>query len=141
VDTYFKGPTHSEQVEHYSHPNLHLDPHSCGSYDADIPVWDPREYFLRALSARMDQVTQEWNNTVEQLTPQIEAFVTTEIFPIITVLSDFHTRYIPSPGRTQPSIEMMKLALLNKRALNGQFEFFDSSAIFCRRPLLLGIHL
>jgi hypothetical protein len=75
VDVYFKGERHCEQVEHYSNANPKMDPHSCGRYAADPPVWTPRGYFLRALSARMQQVKQEWDNSVSRLIQQIEPYV------------------------------------------------------------------
>jgi hypothetical protein len=51
VNVYFKGERHCEQAEHYFNANVRMDPHSCGRYAADPPIWTPREYFLRALSA------------------------------------------------------------------------------------------
>jgi hypothetical protein len=81
VDVYFKGERHSEQVEHYSNAPIKMDPHSCGRYPADPPIWIPREYFLRALSARMQQVKQEWDNSVSRLIQQIEPYVGTPHSP------------------------------------------------------------
>jgi hypothetical protein len=75
ADVYFKGEGHRETVEHFS--NLHLDPHSCGNHPSDPPVWIPREYYLRALSCRMEQVKQEWNNSVTLLIQQTEPYVRT----------------------------------------------------------------
>jgi hypothetical protein len=73
ADVYFNGEGHRETVEHYS--NLRLDPHSCGSYPSEPPVWSPREYYLRALSCRMKQVRQEWDNSVKLLIQQTEPYV------------------------------------------------------------------
>ena len=76
VDVYFKGNIHTEKVEHYSSDAINrMDPHSCGKYAADRPVWDPRKYFLRALSARMEQVREEWENSVSLLMFQIDPYV------------------------------------------------------------------
>jgi hypothetical protein len=75
ADVYFKGRGHSERVEHYFNPDTKLDPSSCGRFPANPPVWIPREYFLRALSARTEQVKQEWNNSVFRLIQQIEPHV------------------------------------------------------------------
>jgi hypothetical protein len=76
VDVYFKGDTHTEKVEHYSSDAINrMEPHSCGKHAADRPVWDPRKYFLRALSARMEQVREEWENSVSLLMFQIDPYV------------------------------------------------------------------
>ncbi|KAE9366670.1 hypothetical protein N431DRAFT_495096 [Stipitochalara longipes BDJ] len=76
VDVYFKESIHTEQVEYYSsHADDRMDPHSCGKYAADRPVWDPRKYFLRALSARMEQIREEWDNSVSLLMYQIDPYV------------------------------------------------------------------
>jgi hypothetical protein len=76
VDVYFKGDTHTEKVEHYSSDAINrMDPHSCGKHAADRPVWDPRKYFLRALSARVEQVREEWENSVSLLMFQIDPYV------------------------------------------------------------------
>ncbi|KAG4415773.1 hypothetical protein IFR04_011073 [Cadophora malorum] len=70
ADVYFKGEEHTEQV-HVMHRN-NADPHSCGKYFLDRPIWNPRHYFLRSLSCRMEQVKQEWYNTIFQLFEDIE---------------------------------------------------------------------
>jgi hypothetical protein len=75
VDVYFKDAGHSERVHHYSDPRVRMDPHSCGKHPADPPTWIPREYFLRALQARIEQVKHEWNNSVSRLMQQIEPYV------------------------------------------------------------------
>ena len=78
VDVYFKGQEHCENVEYYydaRERKLRKDPHSCGKHPADLPIWDPREYFLRAFSARMEQVREEWTNSVTLLINQIEPYV------------------------------------------------------------------
>jgi hypothetical protein len=75
VDVYFKKAGHSERVQRYSDPPVKLDPHSCGKHPANPPKWLPREYFLRALQARMHQVKREWQNSVSEMKRQIEPYV------------------------------------------------------------------
>jgi len=72
VDTYFKGSSHSEGVEHY-YENV-TDPHSCGTHPPDRPFWLPRDQFLMMLACRIDQIKQEWNNAVLGLLQQIEPY-------------------------------------------------------------------
>jgi hypothetical protein len=74
VDVYFKE---AERVHLYSDPRLRMDgmdPHSCGKHQKDPPTWIPREYFLRTLQARIEQVKHEWNNSVSRLIQQIEPY-------------------------------------------------------------------
>jgi hypothetical protein len=78
VDTYFKDDDNTESAASYcrtSPENPPMDPHSCGQYEADKPIWNPRHYFLRSLSCRMEQVKQEWNNVIFQLFQQIDPCV------------------------------------------------------------------
>lgn len=72
ADTHFKADGHNESVEHYANQRTQMDPFSCGKGDINLPIWLPRHYFLRTLSSRMEQVKQEWNNTVFQLFQQID---------------------------------------------------------------------
>ena len=78
-DIYFKDQDHIEQLSTLARPLNPLDPHSCGKFSLNQPIWDPRHYFLRTLSCRMEQVKQEWNNTVFQLFEDIEPCVRTTI--------------------------------------------------------------
>lgn len=67
VDTYYKGAYNQESVEHYVDQvqlGASLDPLTEGQYEAEPPVWMPREYFLRILESRVKQVKREWHNTV-----------------------------------------------------------------------------
>ena len=81
ADIYFKGEEHTEQV-HVMHRN-NADPHSCGKYFLDRPIWNPRHYFLRSLSCRMEQVKQEWYNTIFQLFEDIEPCVSIRVLKTI----------------------------------------------------------
>jgi hypothetical protein len=74
VDVYFKD---AERVHLYSDPRLGMegmDPHSCGKHRSNPPTWIPREYFLRTFQARIEQVKDEWNNSVSRLIQQIEPY-------------------------------------------------------------------
>lgn len=78
VDTYYKGLDNSESVESYVDRQMDgygPDPLTAGRYPNDRPVWRPREYFLRVFESRVDQVKQEWYNTVSTLLQQTEPYV------------------------------------------------------------------
>ena len=40
---------------------------TCGTTACDAPIWTAREYFLQALEARVEGVTEEWKNTGRNL--------------------------------------------------------------------------
>lgn len=85
VDTYYKGAENDESVEHYLEQveqvqNVpRFDPLTKGQYDAELPVWRPREYFLRVLETRVKQVKQEWHNTVFCILQRIEPHVGSQL--------------------------------------------------------------
>lgn len=85
ADIKFKGSEHRESIENYANPAGPLkppnsriptrDPISCGKMEADRPIWNPRQYFLHILSIRMEQVKQEWDNSVFLLLRHIKPCV------------------------------------------------------------------
>jgi hypothetical protein len=129
VDVYFKGDEHCERVEHYSSANPKMDPHSCGRYAAEPPVWTPREYFLRALSSRMQQIKQEWENSVSRLIQQIEPYVcistSRQCAKYLCI-----TRYTRSLEKTQTSERLESSTSHNKRGSNGPSGFYASSRTY-----------
>jgi hypothetical protein len=107
VDIYFKGDGNTESVDHYSQTNPQtppMDPHSCGNYEADKPIWNPRHYFLRCLSCRMEQVKQEWNNVIYQLFQHIDPCVCT-----------FPNQIFANPPFYQPATNAVQDIFLHKR--------------------------
>ena len=48
---------------------------SNGGVDANLPIWDPREYFLLMFKTRMSQVLMEWRNLVLWIERCIEGYV------------------------------------------------------------------
>jgi hypothetical protein len=79
ADVYFKTPACSETAEYYQEANE--EPHSGGKDGANQIIWDAREFFLRILACRMEQVREEWNNVVSQLLQHIEPYVCSLIRP------------------------------------------------------------
>lgn len=73
ADVYFKTPNCSETAEYYHQANE--DPHSGGKDAANQIIWDAREFFLRILACRVEQVREEWNNVISQLLQNIEPHV------------------------------------------------------------------
>jgi hypothetical protein len=52
------------------------DPFSSdGEVDADIPIWNPREYFVMILDNRMAQALTEWESLVRAVERSIKEYV------------------------------------------------------------------
>lgn len=101
VDTYYKNPPTSgdtsEQADtsgdaipwnlnqeradcyHHQYKATHglidLDPLTGGQHQLDPTIWRPREYFLKVLRSRVQQVNREWHNTVYRILQKIEPHV------------------------------------------------------------------
>ncbi|KAI3398865.1 hypothetical protein diail_8374 [Diaporthe ilicicola] len=91
IDTYYKGTGNRESVEYYVEQVEQVeygpkpDPLTEGQYDAEPPVWRPREYFLRVLECRVKQVKREWHNTVfcilQRIEPHTQDDLLSELYP------------------------------------------------------------
>ena len=57
----------------YPYEKFQEDP--IAKVDADLPIWDPREYFLLIFKTRMYQVLKEWRNLIRGLERSIEGYV------------------------------------------------------------------
>jgi hypothetical protein len=86
VDTYYRGDDDRESAEYYAEQHAEaeesnienpflMDPLTGGEVDANAPIWKPREYFLRVLERRIDQVRLEWHNVVSRLLQITEPYV------------------------------------------------------------------
>ena len=59
--------------EIYSYEKFHEDP--IAKVDADLPIWDPREYFLLIFKTRMYQVLKEWRNLIRWIERSVDGYV------------------------------------------------------------------
>jgi hypothetical protein len=50
------------------------DPIACGQH-AHLPVWKPRQYFLKVFEIRIKEIRQEWDQLVHKLVTDISAYV------------------------------------------------------------------
>jgi hypothetical protein len=86
VDTYFDGNTGKDSLAFCDEgTGLETGPYvvdplpgSRYNYDANMPLKDPREYFLRVLMCRSDQVMREWQCVVHELHNRIEDHVSSQ---------------------------------------------------------------
>ena len=84
ADTYLENGEQSF-VEYlhddYLEGGLRRDPLTDGICDAEMPTWDPREYFLKVLEIQSTKVRQEWVNLVDSLQRRIrEYYVSLQAF-------------------------------------------------------------
>jgi hypothetical protein len=57
-------------------PGFHADPiASDGETDAELPIWNPREYFLMIIESRIAQAQEEWEGLVIPVERSIRAYV------------------------------------------------------------------
>jgi hypothetical protein len=57
-----------------SFEGLNEDPIACG-LDANLPIWKPRQYFLKVFEIRAKQTRQEWDQLVRKLVLDISEYV------------------------------------------------------------------
>jgi hypothetical protein len=76
VDTYFSP---EDLVETYHLQNGvgrgRPDPFGAGVIDADMPIWTPREFFLKIVSIRMKGIVREWRGVINQMDTDIQQYV------------------------------------------------------------------
>ncbi|KIW90918.1 uncharacterized protein Z519_08701 [Cladophialophora bantiana CBS 173.52] len=78
VDTYFDGEDEwRESVVEYrrdreSEYGFNADPLTYGNVDADMPILDPRGYFLRVLEHRLYQVWREWLTVIDKIKEHLQ---------------------------------------------------------------------
>lgn len=79
VDVYFES---KETVEGYDQMRGRrckrwgrADPLAVGRIVADEPIWTPREYFLKVVEIRINQVLREWNSIVDKMEKEIKQYV------------------------------------------------------------------
>ncbi len=75
-DNYFQGPD-EDMVTRCgrltdSHGVFQADPLTAGEKDANVPIWNPREYFLRVVEIQVDRVRKELHQIVSILQERVE---------------------------------------------------------------------
>lgn len=84
VDTYFESEDKRESVDAYdeeveiddeSHVHFQPDPFTTAESDANLPVLNPREYFLIVLESRLRQARDEWHTLATNMGDIINDYV------------------------------------------------------------------
>ncbi|KAF2093075.1 hypothetical protein NA57DRAFT_81756 [Rhizodiscina lignyota] len=71
IDSYF-SPKYNPK-RHFERPKW-VDP-CTGTRPLEFPHWNPREFFLAVLSARLDQATREWRALIDTFDGRMSAYV------------------------------------------------------------------
>ncbi|KAF5646366.1 transcription factor SEF1 [Fusarium sp. NRRL 52700] len=75
VDTYYQGKKPLAQDEQHG---VKPDPLTGGLFDANLPIWTPREYFLIVYECRLKQVRHAMHNLVTRLFLRLELYTQDE---------------------------------------------------------------
>lgn len=81
TDTYFydaDSPFDRTTFRYFQDDDLLRDPIS--GLEANLPVQNPREYFLTALRARVKDIKEEWEHIISRLGQEMEYFVSKNRF-------------------------------------------------------------
>jgi hypothetical protein len=78
VDVYYQIEG-KETVSQYCEDSMgedgmRADPLTLGRVDAETPIRDPREYFLKVCQIRLNQVRCEWQRVVRRLSQTVRAY-------------------------------------------------------------------
>jgi hypothetical protein len=96
VDTYFDVAEEAkETVQSYHEDSLgpegmRTDPLAYGVVDADNPIQDPRDYFLRVFQIRIKQVKREWQQVVAKMQQSVREYV--QVCSLFFLTSMWETR-------------------------------------------------
>ncbi|KAJ9612902.1 hypothetical protein H2200_002843 [Cladophialophora chaetospira] len=94
VDTYFDGDDEGRETlleYHYdkeAEHGINADPLTFGAHDADLPIWNAREYFLKVLEHRLTPIKREWRRVVVKVEREFRVYDKTEHHRLI--LSKHH---------------------------------------------------
>ncbi|KZL72472.1 transcription factor sef1, partial [Colletotrichum tofieldiae] len=82
TDTYFRDQMDINDEELLSYHDaarvndgLYYDPLTSGDHDANIPVWNPREYYCLVLMVRIKRIKEEWVKILYHLKNRIDEYV------------------------------------------------------------------
>jgi hypothetical protein len=64
-DTHFDEEDFGDEI--FSYEGVQDDPIARGKIDANLPIGDPREYFLMIFDIRLAQVREEWKYLVRMV--------------------------------------------------------------------------
>ncbi|KAH7403912.1 hypothetical protein BKA64DRAFT_463174 [Cadophora sp. MPI-SDFR-AT-0126] len=68
VDTYFDSRESADGYHEWKGQRRgRADPLAAGQINADDPIWDPREYFLKVIEIRTDLISMEWSQIINML--------------------------------------------------------------------------
>jgi hypothetical protein len=69
----------SENAAVCSQEEIDEDPIACGAHASHLPIWRPRQYFLKAFEARIQEPKREWDELVHLLEVDITECVCSNV--------------------------------------------------------------
>ena len=81
VDNYFEVDGDGRETVSSYHEDslgegcLRVDPLTFGTCPVDMPVWNPRKYFLMVLRVRLNHINREWQHLVTKIKESIREYV------------------------------------------------------------------
>lgn len=77
VDTYFGTKESIRRYDRFTtgHSSGRPDPLAAGQINADVPIWNPREYFLRVFEIRIIQISREWDFILDRVEDAVKQYV------------------------------------------------------------------
>jgi hypothetical protein len=79
VDRDFENPDEDLDSSDFQYKGVNEDPiaSDCGDdiMNANLPIWDPRAYYLSVLDIRMAKILKEWRGLAWRISRRIDHFV------------------------------------------------------------------
>ena len=103
----------------FSLNEFHADQMTRGKQDANLPVWDPREYFLLNLRHRVEQICEEWGRVVHDFDKALRARASHPL--------KLHNRMLEVFGALLPVLEDTIEMWQDFLGANGDHGYFSNS--------------
>ena len=109
ADTYYED---RESVDRYVSMNgtaHRVDPIAAGFLGADLPIWEPRKYFVRVVEIRMNLILREWQCIADKIEDEVKQYGTVHV-SIPASNSEIYSRLILTFNQVRithiPTIEL-----------------------------------
>lgn len=75
VDTFCRPEESVKGYHQLTGQGCRPDPLAAGHFDVIVPIWTPRQYFLKVFEIRINQVLREWNLIVDMMENEVERYL------------------------------------------------------------------
>jgi len=88
VDTEIDGILHES-----SEQDLTFDQIASGALEANCPIWNPRDYWLRVFEIRIEQTNMEWAYLIHKIEFSIHQYVSNHTQHTLVIIANTNTIY------------------------------------------------